>query len=93
MIYIYDTIIIQRLWPLDEKRLLQQVFSAFDTVFNSRSSSYELISHIDIVHAHLGKVFKHNIIIVVLVIALHAAMLLNRLHFLHRIRALLLNGA
>lgn len=53
----------------------------------------DLIGHVNIVHAHLGKVLEHNVVVVVLVVTLDIAMLLNGLHLLHGIRTLLLDGA
>lgn len=53
----------------------------------------DLVGHVNIVHAHLGKVLEHNVIIIILVVTLDIAMLLNGLHLLHGIRTLLLDGA
>lgn len=74
-------------------------FSAFDTFSVSFCFCFslvfpvDLVGHVDVVHAHLGKVLKHNVIVVVLVVTLDIAMLLNGLHLLHGIRTLLLDGA
>lgn len=79
-------------------------FSAFDTfsfLFSFLFSLFwfslvfpvDLIGHVNVVHAHLGKVLEHNVVIVVLVVTLDIAMLLNGLHLLHGIRTLLLDGA
>lgn len=75
-------------------------FSAFDTFSVSFCFfglvlvfPVDLVGHVNVVHAHLGKVLEHNVIIIVLVVALDIAMLLNGLHLLHGIRTLLLDGA
>lgn len=86
-------------------RQLQQFFFFFFSFFFCffqcfRYVSFALVScddalirHVHVVHAHLGKVLEHNVIVIVLVVTLDVAMLLNGLHLLHGIRALLLDGA
>ena len=52
-----------------------------------------IVLHLSSIHSHLSEILKHNIVVIVLIVALLVAMLLNRFHLLQSIRSLLLNSS